>query len=185
MFADSLQPTYHRSLTLKTPSAWLFPAIFPFLLNVTSNRMYSCMSPSTDHVPRFHSDKTYLRLSRATKYDSVTPIHVPECRPWQNLSLFFAVITQRKPVSVSWVSSPDRMYPLFPGSAHNKVCLCLLGVPSRNENVTSWVSPSMGTYPCLVCLSPNSTWPWVLVCMLCSFCLFVFIHRHWILFIHN
>lgn len=78
---------------------------------------------------------------------------------------------------VSWVSSPDRMYLLFPGSAHNKVWLCLLGIPSRKESVT-WVSSPMRTYPCLVCLSPNSTWPWVLLCMLCSFCLFVFIHRH-------
>lgn len=89
-------------------------------------------------------------MSHTTKYDSVTPIHVPECHPWQNLS-FFAVITQENLSLVSWVSSTGRIYLLFPGSAHNKVCLCLLGVPSRKENVTSWVSSPVRTYPCLLC----------------------------------
>lgn len=166
------------------------------------------MSPPTDYVPvydpptehisechpqqnmsKYHSDRTYPWMLPTTEHDSVTPIHVPEFYPWQNLSFFPCCHTLKEPVSVSWVSS-NRMY-LFVSwvSAHNRVCLCLLGVPSRKKKshllgIIPWENLSLF----LVCLSPNSTWPWVLVGMLCVFyyiLLLLFTKRHWILFTHD
>lgn len=130
------------------------------------------MSPPTDYVPvydpptehisechpqqnmsKYHSDRTYPWMLPTTEHDSVTPIHVPEFYPWQNLSFFPCCHTLKEPVSVSWVSS-NRMY-LFVSwvSAHNRVCLCLLGVPSRKKKkVICWISSPERTCPCFLCV---------------------------------
>lgn len=104
--------------------------------------------PSLTLRYRLHSSSCNLYLAPECHLQqniSVTATHVPESCSWQNLSLFSCCHSLREPVFVSWVS------------AHSRVCLCLLGH-------LLWKNLSLS----LVCLSPNSTWPWISVYMLCS-----------------
>lgn len=159
------------------------------------------MSPPTECVPVYHPlqimsmdvtpNRIYpsITLTEHTKCHvqpnmTVTPIHVPECRLWPNLSLFLSVIPQEN------LSLPPECLPLIdsiflsPWSVHNRVCLCLLSAPYKEKkNVISRVLSPVRTYPHPLCarhLIAHGPGSWFACCAV-----FVFIHRHWILFTHN
>lgn len=114
-------------------------------------------------------------------YPSITLTEHDECHAQPNMTLSLhpcpwvspltkSVLTlvchtSREAVSVSWVSSPDRLN-----------LSCLLDQLTTEYVSVSWVPPiekkkisPPGCYPLweptpsLVCLSPISTWPWALV----------------------
>lgn len=159
------------------------------------------MSPPTECVPVYHPLQTMsMGITPNRIYPSITLTEHAECHAQPNMTLSlhpcpwvspltksvltFVCHTSREPVSVSWVSSPDRLN-----------LSCLLDQLTTEYVSVSWVPPIekkkyrlLGVIPCenlppsLVCLSPISTWPWSWFAC-CA--VFVFIHRHWILLTHN
>lgn len=162
---------------------------------------FSWMSPPTECVPVYHPLQTMsMGITPNRIYPSITLTEHAECHAQPNMTLSLhpcpwvspltkSVLTlvchtSREPVSVSWVSSPDRLN-----------LSCLLDQLTTEYVSVSWVPPIekkkyrlLGVIPCenlppsLVCLSPISTWPWSWFAC-CA--VFVFIHRHWILLTHN
>lgn len=176
MFSNTL-PTYLPSLTLKILSTLFFLQPVPF----------SWMSPPTECVPVYNTPTQSMSWVSPQQNMSWVPpatellCHYNPC-PWvlplTEPLLIFYCHTLREPVFVSWVSSPDK-----------NVSFLSPGYQPTTEYVSvSWVSPPEKKMSCPGChhlrepvpvscmsiLSPNSTWLWVSVYVLCRVLFFFF-----------
>lgn len=116
----------------------------------------------------------------------------PECHPQPNMS-WVSPATERLCHSnpCPWVLLLTEPLLVFLLPHLKRTCLCLLGVSSQQSMSLSPRCPLQKKGHLLVVilrkdLSPNSTWPWISVYMLCScWVFFLFTDRYWILFIHD